>query len=367
MTSEQVERYFTSIGIRRAKSQAVFEKQGRKRFGKTFEQLLFIVAQRGSGVEIDPYEAKNSSLDLSLYVGEYHASGMWREFASWLVRENLPTPSEVLDIGCENGVLTCFYAILWSNANVVGVERSQAAVSAARELAKRLGLGNVSFEQTDARHIVDANSGRFQIILATLVMHEFLNRTAARKPFAWDGEYKRIEDVILTNADLHAVETLKAVGAALADGGILISLDRSPHLASKWWYARCLEEAGMKVSLTRSNSIECQGVSGSERFPLTVLRCAREGEPATTPAEIVSLASFRELSALKMHFREDLADAFVRSIGPTEIMFDAVCEYRDGSGVRTIRTPEGASPPRAARFHESRLPDSVGRSVSRPA
>jgi hypothetical protein len=46
--------------------------------GKTFEQLLFIVAQRESGVEIDPYEVKNSSLDLSLYVGEYHASGMWR-------------------------------------------------------------------------------------------------------------------------------------------------------------------------------------------------------------------------------------------------------------------------------------------------
>jgi hypothetical protein len=204
-------------------------------------------------------------------------------------------------------------------------------------LAKRLGLGNVSFEQTDARHFLDANPSRFQIILATLVMHEFLIGPVARKPFAWDGEYERIEDVILTDADLHAVETLKVVGAALADGGILISLDRSPHLASKWWYGQCLEEAGMKVSLTRSHSIECQGVSGSEIFPLTVSRSARKGEQRTTPAEIVSLASFRELSALKMHFREDLADAFVRSIGPTEIMFDAVCEYLDGSGIRTIR------------------------------
>jgi hypothetical protein len=102
MTSDPVESYFRSIGIRRAKSQAVFEKLGRKRFGKTFEQLLFIVAQRESGVEIDPYEVKNSSLDLSLYVGEYHASGMWRGFASWLVRENLPAPSAVLDLGREN-------------------------------------------------------------------------------------------------------------------------------------------------------------------------------------------------------------------------------------------------------------------------
>jgi hypothetical protein len=34
---------------------------------------------------------------------------------------------------------------------------------------------------------------------------------------------------------------------------------------------------------------------------------------------------------------EDLADVFLLSIGPTEIMFDAVCEYRNGSGIRTIR------------------------------
>ena len=257
MTSDPVETYFRSIGIHRPKSQAVFEKHGRKRFGKAFEQLLFIVAQRESGVEIDPYEVKNSSLDLSLYVGEYHTSEMWREFASWLVRENPPSPSEVLDLGCENGVLTCCYAILWPDAKVVGVERSQAAVSGARELAKRLGLGNVSVEQADARRFLDANAGRFQIILATLVMHELLKGPATRMPFAWDGEYERVEDVILTDADLHAVETLKAVGEALADGGILISLDRSPHLASKWWYTQCLEGAGMKVSLTRSNLIEC--------------------------------------------------------------------------------------------------------------
>jgi hypothetical protein len=57
----------------------------------------------------------------------------------------------------------------------------------------------------------------------------------------------------------------------------------------------------------------------------------------TTPTEIISLATFKELSALNMNFREDMADTFVRSIGPTEIMFEAVCEYRDGSGIRTIR------------------------------
>jgi hypothetical protein len=168
-------------------------------------------------------------------------------------------------------------------------------------------------------------------------MHEMLERSDARKPFKWEGQYTRIEDVRLSDADLHAIETLKAIGGALTEDGTFISLDRSPTPASMWWYVQCLEEAGMKVSLGRSYSIECQAPSGSEIFPLTVARLVRNGELKTTPEEIVSLASFKELSALKMSFREKPADAIVRSIGPTEVMFEAICEYLDGSGIRTIR------------------------------
>jgi hypothetical protein len=93
----------------------------------------------------------------------------------------------------------------------------------------------------------------------------------------------------------------------------------------------------MKVSLARSYRIDCSGPSGVERFPLTVARRARQTDTKTTAEEIVSLASFKELSALKMNFQGDLADAFVRSVGPSEIMFNAVCEYIDGSGVRTLQ------------------------------
>lgn len=137
-----VENYFKSIGVARPKSDAVYSKQGRKRFGQAFEKLQFLIAARATGADEDPYELKNSSLELSLYIGEYHASHVWREFASWLVNENLPSPPEVLDLGCENGVLTCLYATLWPDAKVVGLDRSAAAVAAARELANRLGLRN---------------------------------------------------------------------------------------------------------------------------------------------------------------------------------------------------------------------------------
>jgi len=337
MSLELVENYFKSIGMHRPKSDGVYVKQGRKRFGKPFEDLTLVIGSRANGIEIDPYELKNSSLELSLYVGEHHTSPMWREFASWLVRENIDKPSHVLDLGCENGVLTCLYGSLWPDAKVIGVERSPAAVACARKLAASLGLQNVCFEYADARGYLGENAGRFQIIIASHAMHEILERERARKPFQWKGEYERIEDITLTDADLYAIETLKAVGAGLTEDGFLISVDRSPTPATMWWYAQCLEQAGMKVSLNRSYLIECQSPSGGERFPLTVARRARRTDPRTTAEEIVSLASFKKIAAMKMSFQEDAADAIVRSLGPTDLMFEAVCEYFDGSGVRTLR------------------------------
>src|SRR5262245_10436750 len=62
---ELVEDYFKSIGVRRPRSDAVYVMQGRKRFGKLFEELTFIIGARANGAAIDPYELKNSSLELS--------------------------------------------------------------------------------------------------------------------------------------------------------------------------------------------------------------------------------------------------------------------------------------------------------------
>jgi hypothetical protein len=65
MSLELVENYFKSIGVRNPKSDAVYVKQGRKRFGKPFEDLTYVMGARADGAAIDPYELKNSSLELS--------------------------------------------------------------------------------------------------------------------------------------------------------------------------------------------------------------------------------------------------------------------------------------------------------------
>ena len=245
--------------------------------------MLSLISARGAGLQLDPYDLKNESLELSLYVGEHYSGNIWRDFARWVIQENLKTPSQVLDLGCENGVLTCFLASLWPTAHIVGVHRSGPAIRAAKALAEKLELKNVSFEQRDGKDFLLEHQGRFSIITATMVMHEYLERLNSREPFKWNEVYECLEDVCLSEIDDHVIAVLKIVETSLADGGYLITLNRSPSSATSWWYTQCLEAAGMKVSLSRGSVIETSEASGAEKFPLIVARKVQEGDEKTTP------------------------------------------------------------------------------------
>jgi hypothetical protein len=47
MSAFDIEKYFASIGVALPKSEAVFVKNGRKRFGSTFEQMKSVMEDRG--------------------------------------------------------------------------------------------------------------------------------------------------------------------------------------------------------------------------------------------------------------------------------------------------------------------------------
>jgi SAM-dependent methyltransferase len=262
---------------------------------------------------------------------------MWRAFAQWLVSEKLPTPQSVLDLGCESGVLTCLLASMWPTSKVVGVDRSEVAIIAARELAARLKLENVTFERIDGAQFLTPLLTKFSVITAILSMHEILQRPTTRKPFHWEEPYCSLEEIRLTSVDEPAIALLKQVGSALTPGGLFISLDRSPTPATTWWYAQCLQEAGLSISIRRSYKVDAKATFRTEKFPIMVTERTCEGQKKINSDEILSLMSFRELSELAIVFEESVADLFVRGLGYTEVMFEATAKYIDNSGVHTVR------------------------------
>src|SRR5207244_95479 len=74
--------------------------------------------------------------------------------------------------GCENGFLTCLFALRWPSARVIGIDLSTHAVDRARELASRLNLKNVTFVVGAAEDIPKHfRSESFDLITSVTMLH----------------------------------------------------------------------------------------------------------------------------------------------------------------------------------------------------
>ncbi|ETJ33131.1 hypothetical protein Q604_UNBC12421G0001, partial [human gut metagenome] len=60
---------------------------------------------------------------------------------------------KVLDLGCDNGITTCFVANLYPNSEIIGVDKCKKGIKCAEEIAQKLGVKNVKFEAVDAKKV----------------------------------------------------------------------------------------------------------------------------------------------------------------------------------------------------------------------
>jgi SAM-dependent methyltransferase len=81
------------------------------------------------------------------------------------VADHIGESRSILDVGCGVGILTTFYARLYPDKTLVGIDRSPASIARAQEQAKALGLTNVRFECLDLDHTAPTRS--YDLILAT--------------------------------------------------------------------------------------------------------------------------------------------------------------------------------------------------------
>ena len=269
-----VESYFRLVGIGEYQDRNVFWARLREKHGPIAEQVAQAISAREEGEDVDVYPLKNTSLALSTDVTSQYCNQIYRVFLSWFCRERFPAPSSVLDVGCDNGILTCFYAIRYPEAEVVGVDKSEQGLACARELAERLHIANVRFKVCDLRRIQGSFPEQaFDLILSTTVFHEVL-RFPEDFPESWQGA---IGSIKMGCEDSDVVRIVTELAKFLrSEQGSLISMERCPDAESLAWWIQLLNQAGLSVDDDRSALLSYYSLY-EERETLPVLVATRGG------------------------------------------------------------------------------------------
>ncbi len=278
-----VESYLRRVGIGSMRDRNAFREELGKAHGLMGERVAAAISAREAGEDVDVYILKNATLALSVAVTSQYCSQMYTEFLRWFLGRRFPAPHTVLDVGCDNGVLTCFYATAYPEAQVVGIDRCAEGIACARELARRLNLANVRFEIRDLLDLgVMFPDGCFDLIVSSTVFHEVLE----------------IPENVSEGEDAGSVQAVTGLAGLLRwETGIWVSMERWPDEATLAWWIRVLSRAGLTVVADHSALVTFSDVDGEQETLPLIVATRRRYPPVTPDADMLASQVYRNVHA----------------------------------------------------------------------
>jgi hypothetical protein len=335
-------KFLKSIGIRNYKAWPPFWNGLKKRYGEPAKKLLAAIGDRADGDAGNAgtifYKLKNSSLDLSLEISSQYYFEIYKNYINWFTNLDLKAPERLIDLACDNGVLGCFYATHFPDSEIIGIDSCPEAIVCANQLARKLGLKNVKFEEKKLEDSVYLNSlGEFDIVTATTSFYDFLGvlRFGANEGSTNDRYFSTLEiDLERDSSEIHAL-MLPITNLVKPETGFFITLDRWTDAGGLWWWANTLNKSGVSIDFIKSDQIKFKNADGNEeKLPLLVGRRLKETLMAKN-TDILSLYSYFAITAApdKYKYEDEIAEALISSINSKELLGSYKLEYLDGSGV----------------------------------
>jgi SAM-dependent methyltransferase len=187
--SERVEQYLKEVGFVPRLVADDFWKKLLDEYGVLAQEFQALVEQRRTGAAGSAeyvagvealYRLKNASLDFSVAITSQYVGRLYERYLAMVETLGLNRQAEyILDIGCDNGILTSFYARHFAKAHVVGVDRCAEGLKCAAYLAGRLNQTPLAYLHADA--FADGphsnlTQQKWDIVFMTLCGYEQLDR-----------------------------------------------------------------------------------------------------------------------------------------------------------------------------------------------
>lgn len=246
MQSSEIKEYLSKAGIRKvtALDTALIELFGPEEGERHIEQLtaLFDLSEerlfRGERNaaclhrQEELVDYLNQSLEMSLLASSFYDRVFFRRALAYLTEHERFIGGEIFDVGCGNGILTCFLALCRPDSFVTGLELSQNAVRTAKELAQKLQVKNIAFTYAETPR---------QKQCATL----FSCRTAHENA-TWKALFEEPEISAVPIAEYAVRHEAYAdrLSALTAQGGYLVSIERYEDDNAYAGLRTALEHAG---------------------------------------------------------------------------------------------------------------------------
>ena len=267
--------YMLELGISPAKSNSGFITQITKTCGKeTADRIAALIHERGEGKAEGKdwdnkfYTVKNADLKTSIAVTGGFDGDIVRKTCDWIIKHKDAFGKHILDIGCDNGIVSCFIARVLPEAEVTAIDRCEASISIAKALAEKLKVNNIQF-----RYVSDLCEVKeqYDTVFSSRTMHENLDKENLIE------DYTRLLRE-QGKSYMKATEAYaKMMVSLVADDGNFISIERTGRNPLYLGWLLALNAYGLVSKPEWYSELECRELEVTDSvFQATV---AKKQEP----------------------------------------------------------------------------------------
>lgn len=274
MLNPEIKKYLSQVGIRKVTEldTALIEKFGQIEGERHIERLTELFGQSEERLMYGTEETRylhrqeklvdylNQNIQMSLLAASFYDHVFFRRVMEYLLGYDTVWKGDITDIGCGNGILTCFLALQHPDSFVTGLELSRNAVFVAEELAGRLQVGNVRFVDPEVPW-----QGQCDTLFTCRTVHEnvawrALCEEAKASPLSVEEQEKRHR------------QYAEKLSALIKPQGYLVSVERYEQDNAYAGLVRALEHLGVRQVKGTHMQFSCKNGDGAAVFQAMIFQ-----------------------------------------------------------------------------------------------